>query len=160
MRNSAGMNKIHENIRTIHLEHYPCCMCVYIYILYTHTATYGNYVYHMFLQSVDTTIHWIKWSWMNGSFCKEVRRWLRIINDFKHVLTDNGFLFESFGIRLEHRLRHLTLRFFFVFLRGKLRCAVDTPCAGLQCLVDVGATQLDGILEGVSEHFCLWSRTT
>lgn len=90
-------------------------VCIYIYILYTHTATYGNYVYHMFLQSVDTTIHWIKWSWMNGSFCKEVRRWLRIINDFKHVLTDNGFLFESFGIRLEHRLRHLTLRFFLFF---------------------------------------------
>ena len=102
MRNSAGMSKIHENIRTIHLEHYPCCTC-----------TYGNYVYHMFLQSVDTTIHWIKWSWMNGSLCKEVRRWLRIINDFKHVLTDNVFLFESFGIRLGHRLRHLTVRFFF-----------------------------------------------
>lgn len=97
MRNSAGMSKIHENIRTIHLEHYPCCTC-----------TYGNYVYHMFLQSVDTTIHWIKWSWMNGLLCKEVRRWLRIINDFKHVLADNGFLFESFGIRLGH----LTVLFF------------------------------------------------
>lgn len=43
-------------------------------------------------------------------------------------------------------------------LQGKLRSAVDTPCTGLQCLVDVGATQLDGILEGVAENFCLWSR--
>ena len=56
---------------------------------------------------------------------------------------------------MEHPLRHLTVPF---FLRGKLRGTVDTPCAGLQCLVDVGATQLDRILEGVSEKFYSWSK--